>query len=291
VSVPICVVDAFAAQPFAGNPAAVCVLDAFPGDDWLQSVAAELNLSETAFAVPRPDGDHDLRWFTPGAEVDLCGHATLASAHVLGGTATFHTRSGALACRRTSDGWIEMDFPALPPTPAITGDGPGALDPTAVGKALGTEPAELLTSRYDHLVVVADAPAVRALQPDLAAVHALGARGVIVTAAGDRPGIDCVSRFFAPAVGVPEDPVTGSAHCVLAPFWAERLGRTELVAEQASRRGGLLRLRYRPATADTAATDTTGAAADTTGRVALAGQAVTVWEGRLLSGPPGPSTP
>jgi predicted PhzF superfamily epimerase YddE/YHI9 len=266
VSVPICVVDAFTDHAFAGNPAAVCVLDAAPSDDWMQSVAAELNLSETAFVVARPDGDHDLRWFTPGAEVDLCGHATLASAHVLGGTATFHTRSGALACRRVADGWIEMDFPALPPEPAADAQ----LDPTAVAKALGTEPAELLTSRFDHLVVVADAPAVRALQPDITAIAALGARGVIVTAAGDRPGIDCVSRFFAPAVGVPEDPVTGSAHCVLAPFWAGRLGRCELVAEQASRRGGTLRLRY-----DAGA-----------GRVGLAGQAVTVWEGRLLSAPP-----
>jgi PhzF family phenazine biosynthesis protein len=133
---------------------------------------------------------------------------------------------------------------------------------------------ELLTSRFDHLVVVADAPTVRHLDPDIAAIEALGARGVIVTAAGDRPGVDCVSRFFAPAVGVPEDPVTGSAHCVLAPFWAERLGRTKLVAEQASRRGGILRLRYE-AGGDGGA-----------GRVALAGQAVTVWEGRLLTDPP-----
>jgi PhzF family phenazine biosynthesis protein len=275
VSVPLCVVDAFTDHAFAGNPAAICVLDAYPSDDWLQSVAAEMNLSETAFVVARADGDHDLRWFTPGAEVDLCGHATLATAHVLGGTTTFHTRSGALACRRTDDGWIEMDFPALPPTPATAGQ----LDPTAVAAALGihmdsTERVtELLTSRFDHLVVVADAPTVRTLQPDIAAIEALGARGVIVTAPGDRPGIDCVSRFFAPAVGVPEDPVTGSAHCVLAPFWSERLGRTELIAEQASRRGGILRLRY----------DAAGGA--DAGRVAIAGQAVTVWEGRLLSAP------
>ena len=255
--IPICVVDAFTDAAFGGNPAAVCRLDRPADAVWMQHVATEMNLSETAFLVERTDGALDLRWFTPATEVALCGHATLASAHVLGGDATFHTLSGVLACRKESDGWIEMDFPALPPAPTTYDD--------ALTRALGT--AEVYTvgrSRFDLVVELGTAAAVRSLRPDIRALAAVDARGITVTAPGDREGIDCVSRFFAPAVGVDEDPVTGSAHCVLAPFWAERLGRAELVGEQASARGGIVRMRLDG------------------DRVALGGQAVTVWEGNLL---------
>ena len=255
--IPICVVDAFTDAAFGGNPAAVCRLDRPADAVWMQHVATEMNLSETAFLVERTDGALDLRWFTPATEVALCGHATLASAHVLGGDATFHTLSGVLTCRKESDGWIEMDFPALPAAPTTYDD--------ALTRALGT--TEVYTvgrSRFDLVVELGTAAEVRSLQPDMRALAALDARGITVTAPGDREGIDCVSRFFAPAVGVDEDPVTGSAHCVLAPFWAERLGRPELVGEQASARGGIVRMRLDG------------------DRVALGGQAVTVWQGNLL---------
>jgi predicted PhzF superfamily epimerase YddE/YHI9 len=255
--VPVAVVDAFTDTPFRGNPAAVCLLERAADDRWMQQVATEMNLSETAFVVPRSDGDHDLRWFTPAVEVALCGHATLASAHVLGGAARFHTASGVLTCTTTADGWIELDFPALPPSPRSYDD--------ALARALGT--SEIYTvgqSRFDLLVEVGSAAEVRGLRPDVRALGALEARGIIVTAPSDRDGIDFVSRFFAPAAGVDEDPVTGSAHCVLAPFWGERLGRAELVGEQASARGGIVRMRLDG------------------DRVALGGQAVTIWEGTLL---------
>ena len=260
--IPIAVIDAFTTEAFRGNPAAVCLLD--PGtavnDAWMQGVAAELNLSETAFLAQRADGSHDLRWFTPAAEVALCGHATLASAHLLGGDGVFHTQSGVLTCRTVGGGWIEMDFPSLPVTPVPSDD--------TMARALGTtEIYGVGRSRFDLVVELGSAADVRELQPDLGAIAAMEARGVAVTAPGDRDGIDCVSRFFAPAVGVDEDPVTGSAHCALAPFWAERLGRTELVGEQASARGGIVRMRLDG------------------DRVFLAGQAVTVWEGTLLPTP------
>jgi predicted PhzF superfamily epimerase YddE/YHI9 len=238
----------------------VCRLDSWPSDTWLQAVAQELHLSETAFVVRRDDGEWDLRWFTPAVEVDLCGHATLATAHLLGGDARFHTRSGLLTCHQADGGWIEMDFPSLPPTPVA--------HDTALTRALGT--ADVYTvakSRFDLLVELGTADQVRGLRPDLRALEAFGARGYIVTAPGDRDGVDCVSRFFAPGAGVPEDPVTGSAHCVLAPFWAERLERTTLVGHQASARGGIVRMRLDG------------------DRVHLGGQAVTVWEGSLLSTP------
>jgi predicted PhzF superfamily epimerase YddE/YHI9 len=248
------VVDAFTGRAFAGNPAAVAVVERFPGDDRMQMVAREMNLSETAFVTPRPDGDHDLRWFTPTVEVDLCGHATLASAHVLGGRARFHTRSGVLTCTPGEDGWIEMDFPADPPV---------ATDIS--GEQLGLDGVQWCgRSRGDLLVELPDAAAVRSLQPDMGRLAATGTRGVLVTAAGDRPGIDCVSRFFAPNVGIPEDPVTGSAHCVLAVFWGERTGKHELVGEQASARGGVVRMRRHH------------------DRVLLGGQAVSVSAVRLL---------
>jgi predicted PhzF superfamily epimerase YddE/YHI9 len=224
-------VDAFAGAPFRGNQAAVAVLDAWPDDAIMLSVANELNLAETAFVVARPDGDADLRWFTPVVEVDLCGHATLAAAHVLGGTARFHTRSGILACR-SADGWIEMAMPADPPTPSeLSVDlGLPGVQWTGIG-------------RFDTVVVLADAATVRSLSPDLAAMAALGTRAVVVTSPGDQPGIDMVSRVFAPNAGIPEDPVTGSAHCMLSELWGPRLHRDALVGEQASARGGIVRMR------------------------------------------------
>jgi predicted PhzF superfamily epimerase YddE/YHI9 len=250
------VVDAFASEPFTGNPAAVTILERFPSDSWMTRVAREMNLSETAFVVPRPDGDHDLRWFTPAVEVDLCGHATLAATHVLGGSARFHTRSGPLECRSTGPGRIEMDFPAdrLGPADAAL-DLPGA---TVVTTARG---------RFDVLMEVADPGWLRAYEPDVAAIARLDARGLIVTAPGDRDGIDFVSRFFAPAAGVVEDPVTGSAHCTLAVHWAARTGRTAMTGYQASARGGSVSVRLEG------------------DRVVLGGSAVTVSDVCLLVDP------
>jgi predicted PhzF superfamily epimerase YddE/YHI9 len=256
------VVDSFTDRPFAGNPAAVAVLDAFPDEPRMQDIAREMNLSETAFVVARPDGSYDLRWFTPTVEVDLCGHATLASAHVLGGEARFHTRSGELLCTPGADGWIEMDFPAdvLTPEPLTSDIGAG------VGAALG-DPSlvvRLSRGRTDVLVELPHAGAVRHVEPAQDLVAALPARCVIVTAPGDRPGIDCVSRVFAPRAGIAEDPVTGSAHCSLAVHWGDALGRDELVGEQASARGGVVRMRRHG------------------DRVVLGGRAVTVSEVRLV---------
>jgi len=229
-------------------------------------VAAEMNLSETAFLYPHADG-WSLRWFTPAVEVDLCGHATLASAHVLwewehlhhGETARFQTRSGLLTARREG-GWIVMDFPSMPPREVAA--------PEGLARALGVEPVHVGMSRFDLLVEVGTADEVRALRPALALLRQVEARGVIVTARGDGGGHDFVSRFFAPRVGVDEDPVTGSAHCVLAPYWAGRLGRDALVGYQASRRGGVVRVRT---------------AGDL---VQLGGQAVTVLRGELADGEP-----
>jgi len=260
MTVPISVVDAFTDRAFAGNPAAVCQLDGPAPEAWMQSVAAEMNLAETAFLVPRDAGEWDLRWFTPTVEVDLCGHATLASTHILGTPANFHTRSGVLSCAPAGDGWIEMDFPALEPTVAAVDD--------RLLRAIGTTDVyTVATSRFDLLVELGSAEAVRTLQPDFAALRGLGARGVIVTAPGDVEGVDMVSRFFAPGAGIDEDPVTGSAHCVLAPFWAARTGRTTLVGHQASKRGGLVRMRLDG------------------DRVHLGGKAVTVWSGGFHTDP------
>jgi predicted PhzF superfamily epimerase YddE/YHI9 len=247
------IVDAFTSRPFAGNPAAVAILDSFPDDSVMQGIAREMNLSETAFVVARADGDFDLRWFTPTVEVELCGHATLAAAHVLAGPARFQTRSGLLTCMRSDDGWIEMDFPADPPTAAEI---PPELDlPEVVWYGL---------AHWDAVAVVTDAAVVRGLAPDLKGIASAGTRGVIVTAQGDRPGINCVSRVFAPNAGVSEDPVTGSAHCTLAEYWGERLGLSELVGEQASPRGGIVRMRRQG------------------DRVVIAGQAITVATSRFL---------
>jgi PhzF family phenazine biosynthesis protein len=255
LELPLFQVDAFALAPLGGNPAAVVPLEAWLPDALMQAVAEENHLAETAFFVPESGAgaDFHLRWFTPAVEVDLCGHATLAAAHVLfrelgweGEAVRFRSRSGPLAVRR--DGArLELDFPAQPGAPH------DALD--AVAEAVGAAPLELYAAA-DWMAVLPDAAAVRAARPDLAGVAALPARGLILTAPGDEPGVDFVSRFFAPAVGVPEDPATGSAHCTLAPYWAGRLGRDTLVARQLSARLGALDCRV-----DRAA-----------GRVAIAGR-------------------
>ena len=238
-------VDAFTRRPFAGNPAGICPLDAWLPEATMQAVAAENAVAETAFFVRRSDGDFDLRWFTPETEVDLCGHATLASAFFLFERlepgrrhVRFHTRSGPLEVERDGDG-LAMDLPARPPVPA--GEAMEAL-----ASALGRRPIAVLRAR-DLLAVFESAGEVRALRPDLAAVAALDAFAVIVTAPGGPPDddVDFVSRFFAPAKGVPEDPVTGSAHCTLVPYWGERLGRTQLRGRQVSRRSGDIACEWR----------------------------------------------
>jgi len=255
-------VDAFTDKPFAGNPAAVCILSAPQDESWMQSVASEMNLSETAFLHPEGDG-YRLRWFTPVVEVALCGHATLASAHVLWETrklpatasARFFTKSGLLTCVRHGEG-IEMDFPARVAEPAAA--------PAGLAEALGIQPLFVGRSAYDYLVE-ADSPAtLRKLRPDFSQLARVPVRGVIVTSRSDRVEFDFLSRFFAPASGVNEDPVTGSAHCSLGPFWQSRSNESEFVAYQASARGGVVRLRV---------------AGD---RVFLGGTAVTVLRGELL---------
>lgn len=254
-------VDAFTDRPFAGNPAAVCWLEAEADPTWMQAVAAEMNLAETAF-VRRLGDEHELRWFTPTVEVDLCGHATLAAAHALweaglasaDGPLRFSTRSGVLTCVRSGD-WIELDFPATPPSPCDPPD--GLLD------ALGVRAGFVGRSRFDCLVALDSEAAVRSVRPDFRRLGEVPARGVIVTAPSDDPRFDFVSRFFAPAVGVDEDPVCGSAHCCLTPYWSGRLGKRELSARQVSARGGVLRLRNRD------------------DRIVLGGQAVTVLRGEL----------
>jgi PhzF family phenazine biosynthesis protein len=261
---PILQIDAFTDQPFRGNPAGVCLLERPADAAWMQNVAAEMNLSETAFLVPRPDG-FDLRWFTPACEVDLCGHATLAAAHALWETkrlaadqpARFHTASGLLVVRSLGDGSLEMDFPAEPAVAAAAP--PGLLE------ALGAEAIFVGKNRMDYLVELAAAEAVRRLAPDMAALRQVEARGIIVTAESDGPGCDFVSRFFAPRVGVDEDPVTGSAHCCLAPYWQAKLGKAELVGHQVSRRGGVVGVKPRGQ------------------RVLISGRAVTVLRGELVA--------
>ena len=237
MKIPFYHVDAFASRPFEGNPAAVCPLESWLPDATLQAVGAEHNLSETAFYVPR--GTHyELRWFTPEVEVDLCGHATVASAHVIldvrreigGSRVTFKSKSGELAVDKNSQNGSSLymlDFPARPPQACAV--------PPSLNHALGAAPQSVVAAR-DYLCVFGSEDEILALTPDMARVAALDRFAVIVTA----PGKDCdfVSRFFAPAKGVPEDPVTGSAHCTLIPYWAERLGKTELFARQRSRRGG-----------------------------------------------------
>ncbi|MEM7607257.1 MAG: PhzF family phenazine biosynthesis protein [Myxococcota bacterium] len=241
MSLPVYQIDAFTTGPFSGNPAGVCLLEAWPTDAWMQSVAMEMALSETAFVVREPEGLR-LRWFTPTAEVDLCGHATLATAHALwheegseDDVLRFQTRSGWLEARAVGER-IRIDLPALVPEAA---DAPSSL---AAALGVGAD-AGFFRSRFDSLVVLEDEAALRALTPDMRALMDVDTRGVIVTA--PSASYDCVSRFFAPRVGVPEDPVTGSAHCVLAPYWTVRLGKETLRAYQASKRGGELELEVR----------------------------------------------
>ena len=255
-------VDAFASRPFEGNPAAVCLLDK-PGDPaWMQALAAEMNLSETAFVTATPDG-YALRWFTPSTEVDLCGHATLASAHVLWESGEvveseaieFLTQaSGTLRAQRT-DGWIELDFPSTPEQEASCN--------VDLERAFGAAPTYVGKSTFDFIVEVPSERIVRAARPDMSILHGAKARGIILTARASADEYDFVSRFFAPSCGVNEDPVTGSSHCCLAPYWARRFGKDELVGYQASARGGIVRVRV------------------CDDRVMLGGQAVTVLEGRL----------
>jgi PhzF family phenazine biosynthesis protein len=263
MSIPIFHVAAFADKPFVGNPAAVCLLKEEATADWMQSVAAEMNLPETAFVRPVSEG-YELRWFTPTIEVDLCGHATLASAHTLwteGGvdraqTIRFHTKSGCLACNWKND-VIELDFPAI----SVVEIEPDAnlLDVFAV------RPSFVGKSKFDTLLIVESEDVVRAIKPDLPKLRQISSsRGVIVSSRSTDPDLDFISRYFAPAAGIDEDPVTGSAHCCLGPFWSARLGKTSLRGYQASRRGGFVRVRVEGE------------------RVVLGGLAITIVRGDLL---------
>ncbi len=259
--IPFYLVDAFADRPFTGNPAGVCFPEVTASTSWMQHVAAEINQAETAFLLPRPGGEWDLRWFTPTVEVDLCGHATLASALVLWQTErmanqpiSFHTRSGVLTCSR-ADGRIEMDFPAEPPKQSK--------DSVVEALELPQQPVFVGRNRMDVLVVLETADQVRAIVPDASRIGRIDARGVIVTARSDQPEYDFISRFFGPQSGILEDPVTGSAHCCLGPYWQSVLGKNELVGYQASKRGGVVSMRC------------------TNDRVHLGGSAIMVLKGRL----------
>ena len=262
MGIPLFHVDAFTEEPFAGNPAAVCLLASPRDEEWMQNVAAEMNLSETAFLVREGDG-YRLRWFTPTVEVELCGHATLASAHVLWESgalgpaelARFQTLSGLLTAEHRAE-WIELDFPATPEQPAAA--------PAGLEAALGAKATYVGKTRFDYMVEVQSEMTVRGLRPDMARLAELPVRGVMVTSRASTPGWDFVSRFFGPQTGVPEDPVTGSAHCCLGPYWAKKLNKTEFVAFQASPRGGLVRVRLEGE------------------RVRLGGKAVTVLRGELV---------
>ena len=254
-------VDAFTEQPFEGNPAAVCMLERQAEETWMQDVASEMNLSETAFLLPLQDG-YQLRWFTPNSEVDLCGHATLAGAHILwergylhkGKTAEFHTKSGLLSAR-INEGWIELNFPATPAEdiepPASLLEALGGIKPVYAGKNI-----------FDYFIEVENEKTVRNMKPDFTMLAGTPMRGVIVTA--KSTAYDFISRFFAPGVGISEDPVTGSAHCCLGPYWMKKLGKDKLYAYQASERGGVLKVQVVDA------------------RVLISGKAVTVFEGDLL---------
>lgn len=262
------IVDAFTDTVFTGNPAAVCLLNAPREEQWMQAVAAEMNLSETAFiVVPQPQDAsqvYSLRWFTPKIEVDLCGHATLASAHVLwyergdhAQVLVFQTKSGLLYASKTNQG-IELDFPARPAQPVVA--------PPELVAALGVEPVQVAKNAQHYLIEVASEAVVRKLTPDFDALSRIGsARGFIVTARASSNAYDFVSRFFAPAAGINEDPVTGTAHCCLAPWWGAVLGKNELTAYQASPRGGVLRARQAGS------------------RVVLAGTAITILKGELYA--------
>ncbi|MGD8530902.1 MAG: PhzF family phenazine biosynthesis protein [Syntrophobacterales bacterium] len=255
-------VDAFTDKPFTGNPAAVCILPEARDEIWMQNVAREMNLSETAFLCQQEDG-FSLRWFTPSVEVDLCGHATLASAHILweigmlarDQQARFHTRSGLLTAEKKGDE-VELNFPATPEEPATA--------PSGLSEALGLVPNYIGKSKFDYLLEVDSEELVRKLTPDFSQLRTVAIRGIIVTSSADSAEYDFVSRFFAPAVGVNEDPVTGSAHCCLGPFWSKKFGKNDFVAYQASPRGGIVRVRVEG------------------DRVYLGGKAVTVFRGELV---------
>ncbi|MDX1438384.1 MAG: PhzF family phenazine biosynthesis protein [Rubricoccaceae bacterium] len=263
---PIYQVDAFTDSAFSGNPAGVCLLEKSADADWMQNVAAEMNLSETAFLVRSSENEFHLRWFTPTVEVDLCGHATLASAHILYGAAVrgvvaeqpirFTTRSGELSARREADSGITLNFPATAPV---------STEPSkAFEDVFGRKPVWIGKTRFDLFAEFDSEETVREIDPNPAGVASLGARGVVVSArAKNGSEFDFVSRYFAPACGIPEDPVTGSAHCALAPYWAEKLGRSDLAGYQASRRGGIVRVNVFG------------------DRVELVGHAVTVFSGTL----------
>ena len=263
MAVPIYQVDSFTDEAFKGNPAGMCILPKAADESWMQNVAREMNLSETAFLYREKDG-YNLRWFTPKIEVDLCGHATLASAHVLfeegylkpHEQARFYTKSGLLKAERKGE-WIELDFPAEPETPADP--------PPELTKALGVDPKYVGKNRFAYLVQVDSEEKLRKMKPDFALLAKIPGVGVIVTARSNTSEYDFVSRFFAPGAGIDEDPVTGSAHCCLGPYWGAKLGKDELVGYQASERGGIVKVRL---------------AGD---RVFLGGKAVTVFRGELLS--------
>ena len=256
-------VDAFTSRPFAGNPAAVCLLPESGDESWMQRVAQEMNLAETAFLHPEQDGFH-LRWFTRTTELALCGHATLASAHVLWEEghllpeqqARFYTSSGLLTAERQGE-WIMLDFPATPASPATP--------PVVLAQALGVTPSFVGKNQFDYVVVVESEETLRSLKPDMNLLEGVPVRGVIVTSPSSSPEYDFVSRIFAPRAGINEDSATGSSHCTLAPYWEERLGKPEMSAYQASPRGGILRVGVHG------------------NRISIGGQAVTVLRGELLA--------
>jgi PhzF family phenazine biosynthesis protein len=259
----IVTVDAFTDVAFAGNPAAVCILQQPRPEEWMRNVAREMNLAETAFLLPQDDG-YDLRWLTPSVEVDLCGHATIASAHVLwqdghlpaGQQARFHTRSGLLTADRRGD-WIELDFPVKI---ATVSEPPAELLP-----ALGVQALAVAKNVFDYLVEVESEEILRGMSPDHSMLRKIPVRGVIVTARSSTPGFDFISRFFAPGSGIDEDPATGSSHTALGPYWGGKLGKSEMTGYQASARGGVVRVRLNG------------------DRIILGGQAVTVMQAQLLA--------
>lgn len=263
ISQSIYVVDAFAHKAFTGNPAAICILSSSESADWMQQVAAEMNLSETAFLQPIEDGYH-LRWFTPLAEVDLCGHATLASAHILWETGLthpkqpirFHTKSGILTAYKKND-WIKLDFPSEAPTFVDT-------YPQALIDGLGVDPISVGRNQSNYIIEVPSEEMVKEMTPNFSLLQTIEARGFLVTSRSADHTIDFISRCFFPSIGIPEDPVTGSAHCCLGPYWAYLLNKTELYAYQASKRGGFLKVRLH------------------NNRVHLFGQAITVLKSELL---------
>ena len=270
MSLKIVQVDAFTNKPFSGNPAAICVSDAPLADELMQAIALEMNLSETAFLYPI-EGGYSLRWFSPATEVDLCGHGTLASAHVLwseghlpkGETAKFNTKSGWLSATQQDD-WIEMDFPTQPVTSASH-----VLPQLVKSLCCGSNIRAVSKNDVNYLVEIQSESALAELEPDFAEMKKLPVQGIIATAPAERNDCDFVSRYFCPVIGVNEDPVTGSAHASLAPYWQEKLGKSEMSARQISARGGVIRVRLESATQNP-------------NRVTISGQAITTLKGELF---------